>query len=36
MHRHGTILLVSATEQNNYRKSNLILGKVEFQKNFLK
>ena len=38
MHRHGTKLFVRATGQNNYTKSNLILilGKVEFQKNFLK
>ena len=35
MHRHGTKLFVRATGQNNYTKSNLILGKVEFQKNFL-
>ena len=31
-HTYGTKLLVRATEQNNYTKSSLILGKVEFQK----
>ena len=36
MHRHGTKLLVRAAEQNNYTKYILILGKVEFQKGFLK
>ena len=41
-HKHTNIdteqnrLLVRATEKNNYTKSILILGKVEFQKNFLK
>ena len=35
IHRHGTKLLVRVTEQNNYTKSILVLGKVEFQKSFL-
>ena len=35
IHRHGTKLLVRATEQNNYTRSILVLGKVEFQKSFL-
>ena len=35
VHRHGTKLLVRVTEQNNYTKSILVLGKVEFQKSFL-
>ena len=35
IHRHGTKLLVRVTEQNNYTKSILVLGEVEFQKSFL-